>query len=146
MPLATVTGNLNDMMGQAFPLLNPKIIFKPSGPGLSGTKIFASKRIVKVVPHAEGYFTVDLQVTTEMRPVVHYQVSIQWATEGGDFQEFDHPDWKLFVPEEGGLITDLFVTPVNPFMFWVDADPPPYPLPGQYWLNTTTGDLTKWTV
>lgn len=146
MATATVTGNLNDFTGQGFPGLQPRIVFTPSGPGLSGTRIYATKRIVEEVPHSAGYFSVDLQVTEDMRPVVYYQVSIEWLDSGGNYVSVDNIDWKLFVPVGGGLITDLLDAPLNPLLFWVDATPPPNPQPGQYWLNTITGDLKKWTV
>jgi hypothetical protein len=141
---ATVTGNINDFLGQGFPDLHPRIVFTPSGPGMSGVRIFATKKIVEEVPHAEGYFSVDLQVTEDMHPVVYYQVSIEWLDPAGNYVSVDHLDWKLFVPAGGGIITDLFEKPLNPLMFWVGSSPPPYPQPGQHWLNTTTGDLKKW--
>ena len=146
MPIATVTGNIKDITGQGFPGLQPRIVFTPSGPGVVGLSVFTTKPVVKTTSHAEGYFSVDLQSTENMRPVVYYQVSIDWLDSGGNFVSVDHIDWKLYVPAAGGLLSDLFQTPMNPHTFWVDEDPPLYPQTGQYWLNPTTGDLKKWTV
>jgi hypothetical protein len=142
--MATVTGALSDFGIAPFPELQPRIQFIPSGPGVNGTRLFSGPPPTVNVGAGSGSFTIELQRTDDVRPVVWYTVRIEWLDPAGNYIGVDHPDWKLFVPAGGGELGDLLEAPLNPFIFWVDATPPPNPQPGQYWLNTTTGDLLKW--
>lgn len=144
MALATVTGALSDIGVAAFPTLSPRLIFTLSGPATEGTRVFATKPKVVPVNAGSGIFTVDLQTTTNLRPAAWYTITIEWLDPSGNYVAADFLEWKLFVPSGGGNLADLLETPVNPMLFWAGPTPPPNPQPGQYWLNTTTGILTKW--
>jgi hypothetical protein len=142
--MATVTGALSDFGVQPFPQLQPRLIFTPSGPAVSGTRLFATKPIIVNVAAASGAFTVELQSTDGVRPAVHYKVTIDWLDPSGNYVSADPLEWKIFVPAAGGTIPDLIATPANPMLFWVGEDPPVNPAPGQYWLKPSSGDIQKW--
>lgn len=141
--MATVTGALTDFGLKPFPELQPRLIFTPSGPSMSNARLFATKPII-VTPFGSGSFTVDLQPTDRLRPVVWYTLTIEWLDPAGNYVSSDHLTWKLFVPTAGGELADLLDLPANPSLIWVGPTPPPNPQPGQMWLNSITGTLSEW--
>jgi hypothetical protein len=142
--MATVTGALSDIGINAFPELQPRLIFTPSGPATAATRLFATKPVIVPVASGSGTFTVDLQPTDGMRPAIWYVVTIEWLDPAGNYVSADFLEWKLFVPSGGGNFGDLVQAPLNPLLFWVSETPPTDPTPGQYWLTPSTGDLKKW--
>lgn len=142
--MATVTGALSDIGIQPFPELQPRLIFTPSGPGLSDARLFATKPKIVNVASGSGSFTVDLQPTQGSRPAVYYTITIEWLDPSGNYVSADFLTWKLFVPYEGGELTELIEAPANPMLFWVGEDPPVLPTPGQHWLKPSSGDIQKW--
>lgn len=141
--MAKVTGALSDFGLQPFPELQPRIIFTPSGPGVAGARLFATKPII-VKPAGSGSFTVELAPTANIRPVVWYTVTIEWLDPSGNYISSDALSWELFVPSAGGELSDLITTPANPSLVWVGPTPPPNPQPGYKWLNSNTGILSEW--
>lgn len=142
--MATVTGALSDFGINPFPELQPRLIFTPSGPGVSATRLFATKPIIVDVASGSGSFTVNLQPTDGVRPAVYYKVTIEWLDPAGNYVSADFLEWKIFVPSAGGELYDLIQAPVNPLLFYVGETAPLYPVPGQYWLKPSTGDIKKW--
>lgn len=141
--MATVTGALSDFGIKPFPELQPRLIFTPSGPSMSNSRLFATKPVI-VAPFGSGSFSVDLQPTMNLRPVVWYTITIEWLDPSGNYISSDELTWKLFVPFGGGELSDLIETPANPSLIWVGPTPPPNPQPGHRWLNSDTGTLSEW--
>lgn len=141
--MAKVTGALTDFGLQPFPELQPRLIFTPSGPGVSGARLFATKPMI-VTPAGSGSFTVELQPTANLRPALWYTITIEWLDPAGNYISSDHLSWKLFVPSGGGELSDLIETPANPSLVWVGPTPPLNLQPGQKWLNSITGTLSEW--
>lgn len=142
--MATITGALSDFGINPFPELQPRLIFTASGPAVSSSRLFATKPVIVDVASGSGSFTVDLQPTDGVRPAVYYKITIEWLDPDGNYVSADFLEWKLYVPSEGGELYDLIKAPANPLLFWVGETPPPVPMPGQYWLTPSTGDLKKW--
>lgn len=142
--MATVTGALSDFGLKPFPELQPRLIFTPSGPSLSVSRLFATKPVI-VRPFGSGSFSVELQPTTTLRPVVWYTVTVEWLDPAGNYVSSDELSWKLFVPTAGGELSNLLETPANPFLFWVGDTEPPNPQTGMLWLYTgpTTSSRTR---
>lgn len=141
--MALVTGTLTDFNLASLSDLNVRMVFTPSGTGLVGTKIFAP-RPISVVPNSAGAFAVELVPTVNLTPACWYELRIEWAEPGGGYSAADFPDFKLSVPLEGGIISELVNTPItNAYMVaWQPNEPDPWPV-GLTWANTASGDIIR---
>lgn len=141
--MPVVTGVLSDFGLATLAAFNPEIVFTPSGPAISATRLLATKPI-KVTPDPDGSFSLTLAPTNSMHPVTWYTISVQWLDSAGGYIGIDFPDWQLFIDNAGGNIIDLLNIPANPAQVWVSTTAPDNPTPGLWWLNPTTGDLYEW--
>lgn len=143
--MALVTGKLTDFGLAALAPFKPEIVFTPNGNAISPTSLLSTKPVV-AVPAANGTFSVQLAPTVDVHPATWYRVSVRWLEPdsfGSGYAGMDFPDWKLFVPLEGGTLTRLLELPANPAQVWVGVDPPTNPTPGLWWLQHN-GDLSEW--
>lgn len=141
--MALVSGTLNDFGLESLDGFAPKLIFRPSGPGLSGIAVLASKA-VEVVPAANGYFEVDLAPTVEVSPPIQYVIQLRWLEMYPSRKErVETLPWKLEVPAAGGYLSDLLKTPSNPALAWSGEEPPANPTPGTWWLRPSNAELSE---
>ena len=151
--MPTVTGTLRDFKLDTLNSLSPRIIFTASEPAVTSNAILSTRPIV-VIPNAAGGFTVELQSTDSVQPLVFYRIRVEWLEDTGGYVGVDFVDWPLYVPSDGGSIGDLLSTPSNPASVWIDLEPPPEPVaPGTWWLRSSatnpddprnTGYLYEW--
>jgi hypothetical protein len=151
--MALVTGSLKDFSLAPMSDRTPQITFSPSAPAAKDGLLLATPP-VSVYPTGSGSFSVDLQPTDELMAVTWYTVRISWLESGGGYVAFDFPDWKLFVPQEGGAIGDLIDAPINPALVYTSLTPPTGKMPlGIWWLESNpdnindpanTGILHEW--
>lgn len=138
--MPTVTGTLRDFKLDTLNSLSPRIVFTASEPAVTSNAILSTRPIV-VIPNAAGGFTVELQSTDSVRPLIHYNVRVEWLESDGGYVGVDLLGWPLFVPAEGGSIGDLVSTSSIPAQVWVGLTPPPPPVtPGTWWLETNPDD------
>jgi len=138
--MATVTGTLWDFGLASIAQYMPQIIFTPSGPATTETKLFATRPIV-VTPAVGGAFSVDLKSTDDVQPAVWYRATVRWLDSAGEYVSQDSPDFKLFVPAAGGAIGSL-LRDVIPFPseVWVgETDNPDY----GFWFQPSTNILWR---
>jgi hypothetical protein len=140
--VATITfnGNLLDFGTQPRADLHPELRFIPSGPGADGNQLlFTATKVV--TPAWDGSFSVPLAITENLTPDVFYRLNIRWLDAAGNFRGEDNPQWQLRVGVGATSFGDL-----------VEASSPTFTIESAtrptgayaYWLNTTTGDLYKW--
>lgn len=157
MPL--ITGRLSDFQGNPGLEVFPRIVFRPSGAAVGGSSLFYSRPVIVDTFGSDGSFSVELQSTDELWHVsgddVWYEVTVDRLVAGADYMPWDHPGWRLKVPEEGGLFSALVTAPTNPAQMWVG--PGKYPeleagdepaqtlVPSTYtaWLKTNAGPTAK---
>lgn len=140
--MAIVTGALIDFGLQRLTSVSPTIYFTPSRNGI-GTQSILAARPIPVVPLSDGIFSVDLAPNDGLSPDTFYSIQIEYLDPAGNYVRNEFPDWELFVPAGGGTLQDLLRTaPPNVSSVWVGPTPPPQT--GTWWLNTSTGDLSKW--
>ena len=144
--MALVTGNLGTFGLTSVILRAPRILFVPSGPATAGSYLFASRPVEAVIANdGSGAFTVNLMPTTEIRPAAWYTIRIEWLESASNYVGADFPEWKVFVPNEGGVIGDLIATPWNPtLVWWGESEPLNKPAYSSLWLNPSTGTLKVW--
>lgn len=147
--MAVVTGTLRDFGLQSLAAFQAEIIFTPTGPALHGNTVLVTKPVV-VVPASDGSFTATLFLTTFLQPAQAYRMSVRWFDSAGNYVMVDHFEWDLLVPAEGGPISELLAAPQNPTTVWVGLNPPPKPVRGSWWLESSedglsgTGNLYEW--
>jgi hypothetical protein len=135
--MATVTGNLADFGFTFLAGLHPEIIFTPSGPAILGATLLATRPIVATTRESDGAFALTLSPTVGLRPESWYTISFRWLDPAGNYVSRDFPDWKLYVPYEGGQVGDLLETPWNPSLVFVGREEPTDdPIAGMAWMNT----------
>jgi len=141
--MAIVSGTLSDFGLTPLAGFQPTIIFTPSGVGVSGTRLLAT-RPIQVTPNPDGQFQLDLMSTDDITPATWYEVQIRWLEPSGGYSHIDFVDWKLFVPAAGGPLGNLLRAPSNNqlLVIWQATEPNPWPV-GVVWANTTTGDLLR---
>jgi len=139
--MATLTGTLVDF--RPAPMFNKaaRILFIPSGPGVSalGTYLLATHPI-SVVPGVDGSFAVDLAATDDIRPDCWYRIQIEWLDLAGNFTLVDYPDWKLYVPVAGGSIGELLLNTIAGGFMDVHIGETNNLL-YRFWYNPLTADL-----
>ena len=143
--MAIVNGTLKDFGMGSLGGKSPTIQFIPSGNAYTpGGSLFATAPVIST-PDFGGTFSVDLQPTQTLLPARWYTITITWLDSGGNFTKKDFPEWKLFVPPEGGLIGPLLQSAWNPTLaWWGPAEPAGTPVANTLWLETDTGDLSIW--
>lgn len=154
--MALVVGNVSTFGLESLSMLPIDLSFVPSGPAASGSKyLLISKPVPATVAlNGSGAFSVNLASTDGVYPLSWYTVRTEWLDPAGNFTRIDFPDWKLFVPAEGGDFADLVQFPQNPQLVWVSlTEPTAIPTGNSLWLkdnpNDTadplnTGDLYQW--
>jgi len=152
--MAVITGTLLDFSLDALAPYSPRLIFAGSQPATSGDRLLSTRPFMVRV-EADGSFSVDVQPTDSVTPAAWYTVRVEWLDSDGGFVGVDLPDWRIFVPKEGGAIGNLIQAPSNPALVWVGLTPPPAPVtPGTWWLVSNpddvtdprnTGELFEWT-
>lgn len=149
--MAIVTGSVDDFGPAGISAADGVTLsFIPSGPAIQqppqgqGSSVLLLSRKVDVIPAADRSFAVDLVPTVDVQPSSWYAISLHWLNGAGIPVGADFPDWRLYVPEEGGDLSDLMSVPANPVWVWTGTEPPTNPTPGTWWLNPETGDLNEW--
>lgn len=140
--MAIVTFKLNDF-GFNKVQQQPRVIFTPSGAGVIASFLLTAKPVVvEVSPSDLETFSVDLAVTSWIRPERWYEIRIEWLDSAGGYIGLDMPGWKLHVPPEGGLLTDLIDVPMNPGLVWIGLAPPSSPpVPFGWWFEMNPDDV-----
>lgn len=141
--MAIVTGRLRDFGLEAMTKFRPKITFTPSGPGVSDAGLWASRSLV-ITPDGDGYFSDNIQTTDYMHNLVWLTLSVEWLDEAGNFTRVDYPDWKIFVPYDGGSLSDIAGAFGNYLMVYTGTSAPPFHFPNMWWFNPSTDDLFRW--
>lgn len=150
--MVTVTGTLNDFGLAALAPFAPELVFTPSGPAVTlENVILASRHIVVPVTEGHGFFSVELASTDDLTVEGWYTLQIQWLNPDAGLPDIDFPDWRIYVPAEGGTLASMIKAPSNPALVWVGLTPPDNPTPGTWWLvddpqnpGTGSGDLMEW--
>jgi hypothetical protein len=136
-----VTGRTTDFHYNAMGNRGLQIVLTPSGTAVSDERWFPSDPLY-ITPDGDGYWTYNLISTDFLRPLTWYIPSLRWLDSVGNYVRVDYPDWRLFVPAEGGAFADLVDhqgSPVNSLML-ISSDTPPVNIrPNQYWINTANG-------
>lgn len=143
--MSLVHGNLLDFGFAPQPGLRPIIYFIPSNPAVSGAdpQYLYFTRPIPCIPGLFGEFSVNLIDTGGMRPETWFTVRIDWLDDAGNMATQDFLSHRLYVPFEGGGITDLLNAPPNPLMAWVGPEHPINPIPGTGYL-TIDGMYQEW--
>lgn len=135
--------------------LSPVVEFHPSGNALGtiGT-IYAAKPESCVPEGAAGDGSVNLRSTPSVRSPAdfHYKLRIKYRDPtafGPDagMSVVEFPDWKIYVPEEGGNLTDYIEdssSAGNPLVLWTSVNPPLAFTTNTWWFNPDTSVLMKW--
>lgn len=142
--MATVTGSLLDFGMTSLVQRSPQIAFVPSGAAAASGTILAATPVT-VTPDNLGNFSVILQPTSELLADAWYTIRITVLDSAGNFTHIDFPEWKIRVPDAGGVISDLIgdATAVNAsFVYWQPTEPDPWPV-GTIWVNSVTGDVNR---
>lgn len=142
--MALVTGSLNTFAFTTFINKAPRVLFVPSGPGVSTKYLLASEPVEATFLNAQD-FEVNLAVNEFVSPPTWYTVRIEWLGAAGEYIRADYPQWKVRVPAEGGDMSDLIDAPVNGGIIWTTTSTtdPPGSKPGDYIFNPDTGDLYR---
>ena len=136
-PLAPLTGNLSTFGLDFASLLAPELVLNPSGPATVGPDYILASNPVIIALDTEGSFAQNVVVTSGMRPVCWYEPTIRSLDSAGGYIYADFPGWRLFMPPEGGTISDLLEMPWNPTLAWAGPDEPPgTPVANTLWLDT----------
>lgn len=140
--MALVTGTLNTFAFATFINKAPRVVFTPSGPGVSTKYVLATEPVEATFLNAQD-FEVNLAVNEFVSPTTWYTLRIEWLDGAGNFTSVDFPDWKIRVPVGGGELGDLIDAPIDGGFIWTTTSPtdPPGSKPGDYILNPVTGDL-----
>ncbi|MDR4533202.1 hypothetical protein [Glutamicibacter sp. PS] len=107
--MATVTGNLKDIVNQAMGDRQGELVFRLSDPSIAavganaGTIYPTAEQ--RVVPSSTGAFTVNLQTTTSLLNDAWYTLQIEWLDDEGGVMDF--PGWQIRVGVDGGSIDKL---------------------------------------
>lgn len=143
--MALVTFTLKDFQLEALADRQPTVVFTASAPATSFGYVLSTVPIrVPLSPNGSG--SVDLVPTTTMpQQGIYYSMKIEVLGEtAGEYTHVDFPDWKLYVPSDGGSFDDLITMPVNPRFTWVGTTPPPGNVPlGTLWYNPVTDDVQE---
>ncbi len=146
--MTVITFKLNDFGIASMANLAPRVLFIPAGPGIVATApddlLVPSKRIPAVLDPDGVTFTVSLFPSSWSLPVATYRMVIEWLDSAGNFISRDAPPWEIFIPVNDANLSDIVDVPLSAFWVWVDGTPQTEPVPGAWWLNSTTGDLYEW--
>jgi hypothetical protein len=138
--MALVKGNVASFGIESVTLAGARLRFIPSSMAVTGTKYLLSGRPVTsvVAPDGSGTFEVNLVPADATRPSTYYTIQLEVPDAAGNFTTLELPDWKLYVPADGGDISSLLSRSLltNSGMVWVDDDPPGNPAPATGWLVT----------
>ncbi|KAB1867343.1 hypothetical protein [Microbacterium algeriense] len=138
--MALVKGNVATFGLESISLASAELRFIPSSMAVTGTKYLLSSRPVPVTVAADGSgaFSVNLMPSDATRPSIYYMIQLEALDAAGNFTTLEFPDWKLYVPADGGDIAALLATSLltNAGMVWVDEDPPENPAARTGWLVT----------
>lgn len=138
--MALVRGNVATFGLESISLASAQLRFTPSSMAVTGTKYLLSSRPVPVTVAADGSgaFSVNLMASDATRPSIYYTIQLEALDAAGNFTTLEFPDWKLYVPADGGDIAALLATSLltNAGMVWVKGYPPHNPALGTGWLVT----------
>jgi hypothetical protein len=145
--MAIVTGTVEDFTTTVLGA-HPYLIFTPSGSthfSVAGTGYLFAPKPIKVVPAANGTFSVNLLSNIQGVVDVYYTLTIVWLNDFGVPVGRDYLPWKIRVPYAGGPLADFIDAPWNPGLaFYGPEAPVAKPAPGGLVLNTRTGVLSIW--
>ena len=141
--MANVTGKLGDFGYSAISLYMPQIIFTPSGPGVSPASVFFTADVKTSPNAADNTWSVNIAGTHDMYAEVWYTISLRWLDSAGGMSQADFPDWRLYVPAEGGEFSKLIDVMGNPLMVVTSIEPPPFLRPNLFWLDTVNSLLYR---
>lgn len=140
--MAEVTGSFRDAVMSVASLGQPRVVFYLPDPQLS-TGI-APGRMTPTEPvfatlNVDNEFTINLISTENMLdPDAHYRIRLEWTSAGEIKHVMDFPDWKIYVPENGGSLDDLARYGQggwwNQRLIWVSLTAPRHPRRGMMWL------------
>ena len=139
--MATVTGTLRNFGWSNMSNLKPRVWFIPSGPAVRVSRLLATPPIEATIS-TTGNLTVTLEQTVGTRPDSWYNIRIEWLDPGGNYIGADYPEWRLYVPQQGGELSELLDVPPASGDVWVGPTPPP--TTSRLWLDTNTGKLKGW--
>lgn len=149
--MATVTGNLKDIVGASMDSREAVILFTLNSPNVVvGSGGLRPDAPYEVTPSSNGDFTVNLEPTVNMFNDAWYTISIMWLQgafgpegEGAALQGF--LDMQLRVPSGGGRFDQLLTRRPggnpgpNGRVVWVSQDPPSKPHRFMLWLEQEPG-------
>lgn len=150
--MATVTGNLKDIVGASMDSREAVILFTLNSPnvvvGSGGLRPDAPK---EVTPGSNGDFSVNLEPTVNMFNDAWYTISIMWL-QGADGPQGKAAalqgflDIRLRVPSGGGTLDQLLTREPaggrpgpNGRVVWVSQTAPPRPHKFMLWLEQEPG-------
>ncbi|MFJ4168485.1 hypothetical protein ACIPY3_03135 [Paenarthrobacter sp. NPDC089714] len=154
--MATVNGNIKDILGASFSGKFPQLIFTLNAPQMKENGVIFPQEPVIITPAASGLWTGDLASTVDMLGDAWYTLQIRWVKSvvPRTFGGFNFPDWQVQVPLTGGALSDLLGRPPkNTRMVYVSLTPPDSPRPFTLWLKDdpsdpanplNTGNLYEW--
>lgn len=128
--MAEVIGLLEDFGSDLDKATNPRILFIPSGPAVSNTRMFYGKPIIVDSFSATNTWSVDLVPTDNLTGIsgadVFYLVRVERQLAGADYTPWDDTGWKLYVPSEGGEFSKLVRARTNPAQIHVGPATTPF--------------------
>lgn len=136
--MAVKTGFLSQFGLSTMMIYQPALEFVPSGPGISGSYILAS-RPAKAALASDGSFTVNLIPNEQVTPETHYTMRLTWLDEASNFTSVDIPQWRFTVTNVNGALMDDAQTG-NPtgLEVWVGTENNP---DFRFWYHPVTADL-----
>lgn len=111
----TYTGRLTDAQRARFVASrNARLFVQPSQSGYGDTGLISDRRIPITVNPDTGQFTVSLEASASVRPLMLYEFGMEWHESG-----LNHwSSWFSFrAAVGGGAISDMLQIPANPGTF-----------------------------
>lgn len=136
--MAFKTGYLSQFGLSTMMIYQPTLQFVPSGPGVAGAYILAS-RPVEANLQSDGSFTVDLIPNEQVKPATYYTMRLTWLDEASNFTSVDLPQWKFTVTNvNGALLDDAQTGSPTGLEVWVGTE---NNTAYRFWYNPGTADL-----
>lgn len=124
MATALVRGSLKSFGDASIQGVQGRLFFRPSSTAVGPDgNVFAPLEREAVMSTNGTRWDANLVPTHNIRPLTWYIPVLKWLN--GEGPEMAFPQWRLFVPPEGGWFDDLVQTKWNNNLMWMGPEEPP---------------------